>query len=136
MERVCYDTVTFREWLRLPNGADAGENDVRKFIRLAVSKASRLEDGYALFNETPDFDLLWEGKVLYVNPDRTIPAFVVAVCFGIPTIALKNGAFSENFIYEPVIRELEDECIRERPERVYSFSDVAQVNSAMKSLRD
>ena len=128
MERVCYDTVTFREWLRLPNGMDVSENEARNFIRLAVSKVPRLEEGYALFNEAPDFDLLWEGKVLYVNPERTIPAFVIAVCFGMPTIALKTGVFADSFIHRPVIRELEEEGICERTESVYSFSDIAQID--------
>ena len=135
MDRVCYDTVTFREWRRLPNSTDVVENAARKFIRLALTKVPRLEEGYALFNEEPDFDLLWDGRVLYVTPERTIPAFLVAVCFNIPTIALKDGVFVENFIHEPVIRELEGESIREHPERVYSFSDEVQIEVCDEELK-
>lgn len=134
--KICYADVTFLEWLRMPNGADVEETEARKYVRLAISKTPRLEEGYASFYEHPDFDLLWQGKLIYINPEKTLPAFVVAYCFQIPTIALSSAVFKNSFSHRIVIRELEGDATRDYPKDVCSFADIVQVDSSDGMLRD
>ena len=132
--RICYGDVTFLEWLRMPNGTDVEESEARKYIRLAISKTPRLEEGYASFYERPDFDVLWQGKLIYINPAKTLPAFVVAYCFQLPTVALSSAAFENRSRHVIVIRELEGEVTHDYPKDVCSFADIESSDGTLKDL--
>ena len=136
MGRICYESMSFYDWLRLPNGANAEENSARKTLRGLITKTPRLEEGYPDLCEGLDFDLLWKGNQIYVNPMRTLPAFVVARCFGLPTVSLGVGDFANKFIHEVVIQELKDGEICERVEDVRSFSNVGQIETCDGYLGD
>lgn len=136
MDRVCYDNVAFRDWLRLPNGSDATENDLRRYVRQVLSKVPRLEECYATFYENPDFDLSWKGRRLYVNSEKTLPAFVVAVCFNLPTLALGSEDFAQSCVQNPTISEMQGNDVIDRDVEVYSFANLAQVDSCDAYLQD
>ena len=134
--RICYGDVTFLEWLRMPNGTDVEESEARKYIRLAISKAPRLEEGYASFYERPDFDILWRDKLIYVNLEKTLPAFVVAYCFQLPTVALCSAAFKGSSSHRIVVRELEGDVTQDYPKDVCSFANIVQIEYSDGMLKD
>lgn len=129
MDRICYGSTSFYEWLRLPDGANAKTNRVRKVIRGVITKVPRLEEGYPDLRSDLDFDLIWKGTRIYVNQLRTLPAFVVARCFGLPTVSLGVGDFSDKFVHEVVIQEFKGSEIDERVEEIRSFSNVGQIEA-------
>jgi len=136
MNMTCYEDVSFEQWLRSPDGKDIDENGVRRYVRSAISRVPRLEDWYTTFDENPDFDLLWRDRMLYVNAERSLPAFVVAVSFGLPTVALGSAAFSQDASQAVTVRELDGEVIRDRQLCVYSVADEAQVAAIHERLCD
>lgn len=128
MDCACYGDVSFREWLRDSDCICPDEAELRRFMRQSVTKVPFLEDAYPVFYEDSLFDVYRDGERIYMNAARTIPAFVVSLCFRLPTIALKTGEFSAEDRIELVVKEMRDDgsdC--ETTEQLFAFSDVSQV---------
>lgn len=96
LERPCYEGVSFFRWLTDKGVSDAEERSLQAYFRNLIAKVPRFEEGYAGLVEEPSFDLYWSGRRLYMNPERTIPAFLVAISFKVPSVAFDAGIFHES----------------------------------------
>lgn len=123
MDRICYADVTFGTWLRLGDAICPEEKQWRSYLRLMIGKVPPLEDAYPSFYECPEFDLAWNGRCLFVNAARMLPAFVVAIAFRLPTVALRVNAFCVGGVQEVLLSELRDDTIYEYTEQTIAFSD-------------
>ena len=93
LERPCYAGITFHRWLMDKRIANVEERKLQVHFRNMISKMPRFEEGYAGLAEEPPFDLYWNERRLYINQERVIPAFLVSICFKVPSVAFEVGAF-------------------------------------------
>lgn len=129
LDRICYENVSLRDWLRESECVCEGEHEIRRYMRQSVTKVPFLEEAYPIFYEDSLFDVYREGVRIYMNTERSLPAFVVSVCFRLPTIALRTGGFASADSVELTVREVtEDGADCETRERSWVFSDGEQVD--------
>lgn len=128
--RRCVCGMTLREWLFEKGVASPEERTLKEFFRAVISKTPVFEDAPDEFAGICDFDMFFNGRRIYPNPDGEIPAFLVSLKNQLPTVALHTGEFSGKRDMVVGVQELDEfGDLQMHDEALAVVSDVAGAES-------